>query len=221
MGNNENVTAQLVSQPYLISEFVLQGYVLTSMQNFESTLEWWQTIAIKAQDERKKIRRSRPINYPNREAKHANNNHNNAASLFPNSIWAVYCTEFHPKRFQKKLMAIKKQDLSIGTNFEQFCENGIDPIVENRAGERWTGCRPLHAQSIHYTRSTPPRVWRFSATRIHSLFDFVSSSWTKVGYMRRAGARATVQGCKTMCPQDLEDTPSCWRVLLISYFSPS
>ena len=25
-------------------------------------------------------------------------------------------------------MAIKKQDLSIDTNFEQFCENWIDPI---------------------------------------------------------------------------------------------
>jgi len=101
MGNNENVTAQLVSQPYLISEFVLQGYVLTSRQNFESTWAWWQTIAIKAQDERKKIRWSRPINYLNREAKHVNNYHNYAASLFPNSISAVYCTEFHPKSFQK------------------------------------------------------------------------------------------------------------------------
>ena len=132
-----------------------------------------------------------------------------------------FSTTRAPTKLPSELMAINKRDLSIDTNFEQFCENGIDPIVENRAGERWTGCRPLHAQSIHYTRSTPPRVWRFSATRIHSLFDFVSSSWTKVGYMRRAGARATVQGCKTMCPQDLEDTPSCWRVLLISYFSPS
>ena len=33
-------------------------------------------------------------------------------------------------------MAIKKQDLSIDTNFEQFCENWIDPITVQEVFEK-------------------------------------------------------------------------------------
>jgi len=40
-----------------------------------------------------------------------------------------FSTTRAPTKLPSELMAINKRDLSIDTNFEQFCENGIDPIA--------------------------------------------------------------------------------------------